>query len=1460
MAIESAVMMRKVARIACPLLVVGMLQGSAAVAQLPVSASAPVTVGSVIPFSHGATGVWNQVYSMKIAPTGDIIFLDSAASNLYQLAPGASEPTLLLGPTPGGASSTCSGMEAAGTYWNAAVAFDQWNNLYVTDRYGSAVQFCRAPYDSVHKTWDFGNNTIWAGPALVPAGGGPPLPINPQDITIGDNGTFYISGSNGGIYSFNVNEAGTVSNVTTILTNMEEYAAYIAVDHAGNLFFAENVYGSTLSTRVSGIREIPAGTTVPASQCTGNGACESALTRIDDPTAGFNCITGLFFDAHGNLFFSSIQNSGYDGNVSGVFMVPNEGTPTSPNLVWADSVMVTPVYAGHDVLVDPRGFLWVPTGGNSNWAPNGTNAPNCDQTNTTTEEETCTSSTVMIWKPGAVNFGQQPAASHGAVQIKSYSASKGILTLTANNSYQPNQAVTFTASGSDGLSALNGQGGYVLDTGLSSTSFQIDDPSAGGTAYVINGSGSSSATASATQSIFYVFSQSATPSTIALTKPTQNGFTIVGNPAPNTSLNPEVAPCTSGTVYPAFSGTEVTNSEYSWCTVFLEANPNSTGNVESELQLLDANNNVIAGSNTFLGGTGQGSAISLLSGSVSTSIASGLSAPKEVAVDSQGNIYVADSGLKAVERYAPGQSNAAGSVIVSGLKSPTGVTVDGAGNLYIGDSGSVIEIPNVNGALDTSAQTSLPLPAGNTLGNHLNLAADTYGDIFVADQDNKQVVEIPNAQTQLLVQGVPFPSWGTSSGFTNGPSAIGTDNSGDVYVADGGNLFEITMPFGGVTEISNGLSTPVTGVAVDSSGSVFVNEANGTWWIPFQTTSTGAGLNPNGVVQVTAGVGSGNAVIPFGLALDGSDNVYLTYGASSTAGLSELGIGSSVNFNASGAEINPNVPFEYDAQLYDLGNMPMTLQPFANDQISGSNPSVFSIAAATENSPACSPSTAVQPGYSCYVGLNIQDSTAEQDSATATILSNSLNATSGVSIAMTADVVTDLRPASSVSLAFANVSTTGCAGSTYPGCQTVTVTVSSTAGTPQGTVNLVVPGSGPSQSNQSAMLTAAGNVAVATFNFTNLSGGTYNVEATYTGYGTAGATQNTCSTPTCFAGNAAKGTITIAPATPSFTVGPPGTQGCLSYTANNCTPNPAYVTSWAGSIYVNQASATFITAVVTSSVGTPTGSVSFLGPNGQPVDPQQPGNQIDPTTGEATFSLVNLPLGVYNITAVYNGDQNYAKQSVTLGTIEVIVPSVQITASPASVSVAAGSPVTITLTLMPLVQFAGQVALECVSPNAPVPGTNTLPPFSECTFAYPNSGSGNINVGGNGLTPSTIVVTLNTNIPVNGGTTNSSLAKRAPWSLAGLFGLGMVGLIAGRKRLHRSLSLICLALMLSGAFLSITSCTNAGYSSPPQAPNVTTPTGSYNVQIITYSQASLEQTSLTAPVFNLPVQVTAAAN
>jgi hypothetical protein len=178
---------------------------------------------------------------------------------------------------------------------------------------------------------------------------------------------------------------------------------------------------------------------------------------------------------------------------------------------------------------------------------------------------------------------------------------------------------------------------------------------------------------------------------------------------------------------------------------------------------------------------------------------------------------------------------------------------------------------------------------------------------------------------------------------------------------------------------------------------------------------------------------------------------------------------------------------------------------------------------------------------------------------------------------------------------------------------------------------------------------------------------------------------------------------------------------------------------------------------------------------------------------------------------------------------------------------------------MPLVGFSENVSLECNSSDAPIklaatnPAT-TLPQYSECTFNYANPSTGTEAVGASGAVPTTIVMTISTDVAVNGGTT-ASVTKQSPWALAGLFGLGLVGLIAGRKKLYRSMAVICIAMMLSGLFMGLTACTNAGYSTPPPAPKVTTPNGTYNVQIITYDPEALIQNSLTSPVFTLPVTV-----
>ena len=266
-----------------------------------------------------------------------------------------------------------------------------------------------------------------------------------------------------------VNQSGAVTSVTPLVTGLEAGATQLAVDHAGNLYFIENQ--GEYPNNVHGIREIAAGSAPIVGD--GTGTAESALPRIDQ--GGWNGITGMFIDPQGNMYFGSANNISYGGQADGVFMIPNEGTPSSPKLVWADTVMVSPVDGGYPPMVDKRGFLWIATSYNNNWSPAGVNGPQCDTTDVQTEAATCLTSTIVEWKPGALGLGTSAVGGPSAVPVTAYSvaAGGGTLTLTAKNSFTENEVVTISAKSGDPLFALNGLSFYVSGTGLSSTAFEI---------------------------------------------------------------------------------------------------------------------------------------------------------------------------------------------------------------------------------------------------------------------------------------------------------------------------------------------------------------------------------------------------------------------------------------------------------------------------------------------------------------------------------------------------------------------------------------------------------------------------------------------------------------------------------------------------------------------------------------------------------------------------------------------------------------------------------------------------------------------------------------------------------------------------------------------------------------------------------------------------------------------------
>ncbi len=188
----------------------------------------------------------------------------------------------------------------------------------------------------------------------------------------------------------------------------------------------------------------------------------------------------------------------------------------------------------------------------------------------------------------------------------------------------------------------------------------------------------------------------------------------------------------------------------------------------------------------------------------------------------------------------------------SGFNIPAGVAVDAAGNIFIGDQ-------NNNVVKEIPVGSNTPITIGTGFSTPDGVAVDAQGNVYVADDGNNQVKEIP------LVSGTYGTPIVIGSAFTFlQPFDVAVDTKGNVYVADRGNNNVVEIPVGGGAPftIGSGFSTP-TGVAVDAYGNVYVAD-NGNSAIKEIPAGNGT--------PITLGSGFVN---PFTAAVDGSGNVFV---------------------------------------------------------------------------------------------------------------------------------------------------------------------------------------------------------------------------------------------------------------------------------------------------------------------------------------------------------------------------------------------------------------------------------------------------------------------------------------------------------------------------------------------------------------------------------------------------------
>ncbi len=289
--------------------------------------------------------------------------------------------------------------------------------------------------------------------------------------------------------------------------------------------------------------------------------------------------------------------------------------------------------------------------------------------------------------------------------------------------------------------------------------------------------------------------------------------------------------------------------------------------------------------------------------------------PTGIAVDSGGNVYVADSGNDTIRKITPAGlvTTLAGTAQISGSADgtgsaarflfPNGIAADSSGNVYVADTGNcTIRKITPAGDVSTLAGTAGSVGSADGTGGGASfsypygVAVDAGGNVYVADTDNHTIRKITPAGVVTTFAGTAGSS-GSADGTGSAarfffPNGIAADSSGNVYVADTQNhtIRSITSA-SVVTTLAGVVGGKGTadgaggaarfnmpyGVAVDSAGNIYVADTD---------NHTIRKITPAGAVTTFAGTagssgstdGNGSAArfyYPWGLAVDTSDTLYV---------------------------------------------------------------------------------------------------------------------------------------------------------------------------------------------------------------------------------------------------------------------------------------------------------------------------------------------------------------------------------------------------------------------------------------------------------------------------------------------------------------------------------------------------------------------------------------------------------
>ncbi len=244
------------------------------------------------------------------------------------------------------------------------------------------------------------------------------------------------------------------------------------------------------------------------------------------------------------------------------------------------------------------------------------------------------------------------------------------------------------------------------------------------------------------------------------------------------------------------------------------------------LYIADEGNNVIRKVNTSgVITTVAGNNTEGYSGDTGLATSASLYAPSGVAVDSSGNLFIADAGNNRVRKVTAstgvittiaGTGTAAysgdnGAAVSATLNKPSAVIEGSTGNLYILDTGNnVVRLVNTTGTITTVAGNGTAGYSGDdgpatsaTLHTPYGLNIDSSGNLYIADSGNNVVRIVSSAGIISTIAGTGTAGYSGDNGAAisatlDNPQGVTIDSQGDVYVSDQSNnrVREVTTPVG----------------------------------------------------------------------------------------------------------------------------------------------------------------------------------------------------------------------------------------------------------------------------------------------------------------------------------------------------------------------------------------------------------------------------------------------------------------------------------------------------------------------------------------------------------------------------------------------------------------------------------------------------------------------------------------